>query len=221
MRILITGFAPFGGESVNPSYEAVRLLPDIIGDCHIVKLELPCVFYESLSVLEDAIRAHSPGVVLCIGQAGGRFAVTPERVAINIDDARIPDNSGSQPIDLPIFEDGQNAYFATVPIRAMVDAVRAVKIPSSVSNTAGTYVCNHVMYGLLHMLATVPEFEGIRGGFVHVPYATEQILDKPDKPSLSMQQITDGLQACVLACISENQRSITEMLAGSGDFSPI
>ena len=202
MRILITGFAPFGGESINPSYEAVKLLPDLIDNCHVIKLEIPCVFYESLSVLEDAIRSHSPHLVLCVGQAGGRFCVTPERVAINLDDARIPDNSGSQPIDTPIFDDGPNAYFSTLPIKAMADAVRAAGIPAAVSNSAGTYVCNHVMYGLLHLLVTVPEFAGIRGGFVHVPFATEQILDKPDKPSLSMRQITEGLLSCVRACIS-------------------
>ena len=201
--ILITGFAPFGGESVNPSYEAVKLLPDIVGCSNIVKLELPCVFYESLSVLEDAIRAHTPNVVLCIGQAGGRFAITPERVAININDARIPDNSGKQPVDSPIFEEGPSAYFATIPVKAMTEAVRSAGIPASVSNSAGTYVCNHVMYGLLHMLATIPEFDGIRGGFIHVPYATEQILDKPDKPSLTMPQITDGLQACIKSCYLE------------------
>ena len=202
VRILIAGFEPFGGESVNPSFEAVKLLPNIIGGCLVVKLELPCLFYESLSVLEDAIRAHSPRLVLCIGLAGGRYAITPERVAINIDDAIIPDNSGSQPSDSPIFADGQNAYFATVPIKAMAEAVRAARIPSHVSNTAGTFVCNHVMYGLMHMLATIPEFDGIRGGFVHVPYSTEQVVDKPDKPSLSIQHITEGLEACVLACIA-------------------
>ncbi|MCL2617949.1 MAG: pyroglutamyl-peptidase I [Defluviitaleaceae bacterium] len=204
MRILIAGFAPFGGESVNPSYEAVKLLPDIIAGCRVVKLELPCVFYESLSVLEDSVRAHSPRIVLCVGQAGGRNAVTPERVAINIMDARIPDNTGSQPHDAPIFPGGPNAYFATVPIRAMVEAIHASGIPSYVSNTAGTFVCNHVMYGLLHMLATLPEFEGIRGGFVHVPYSTEQVDGKPDTPSLSQKHITQGLHACALACINDN-----------------
>ena len=203
LRILIAGFAPFGGESVNPSYEAVKLLPKTIARYRVAKMELPCVFYDSLSLLEDAIRTHCPRAVLCVGQAGGRYAITPERVAININDASIPDNTGSQPSDTPIFADGPSAYFATVPIRAMVDAVLAAGIPSVISNTAGTYVCNHVMYGLLHMLATVPEFDGIRGGFVHVPYSTEQTIGKPDAPSLSLEHITQGLHACMTACISD------------------
>jgi len=201
MRILFTGFEPFDGESINPSFEAVKLLPDNVNGCEIIKLELPCVFHESINKLEAAIRTHKPSVVLCIGQAGGRFGITPERVAINLDDARIPDNAGNQLVDTPIFTDGENAYFATVPIKAMVEAMRKAGIPAAVSNTAGTYVCNHIMYGLLHKLATVPEFKGIRGGFIHVPFATEQVVNKPDKPSLSTEQIAKGLLACISACV--------------------
>ena len=200
MRILISGFEPFGGESINPSFEAVKLLPDSIHGCEIVKLELPCVFYKSIDKLEHAVRTHKPDVVLCVGQAGGRFGITPERVAINMDDARIPDNAGNQPVDTPIFEGGESAYFATIPIKAMVEAMHKAGVPAAVSNTAGTYVCNHIMYGLLHKLATIPEFGGIRGGFIHVPFTTAQVIDKPDKPSLSTEQISKGLLACITVC---------------------
>ena len=201
MRILITGFEPFDNEPINPSFEAVKLLPDNVNGCEIVKFELPCVFHESINKLESAIYTHKPNVVLCIGQAGGHFTITPERVAINIDDARIPDNAGNQLVDTPIFTNGKNAYFATIPIKAMVEAMRNAGIPASVSNSAGTYVCNHVMYGLLYKLATVSEFHGIRGGFIHVPFATEQVVSKPDKPGLSTEQIAKGLLACISVCI--------------------
>ena len=209
MRILITGFEPFDGERINPSFEAIKLLPNAVDGCKIIKLELPCIFYESINKLEAAIRTYSPNIVLCIGQAGGRFAITPERIAINLDDARIPDNSGNQLVDTPIFKDGEAAYFATIPIKAIADAIRKAGIPASISNTAGTYVCNHVMYGLLHKLATVPEFQGIRGGFIHVPFTTGQVVNKPDKPSLSIEQIAKGLLTCIEVCTqSHNQPCI-------------
>ena len=152
MKILLTGFDPFGGESVNPAYEAVKLLPDEIGGAQIIKLEVPTVFGKAGEALEEGIRLHEPDVVICVGQAGGRSGMSVEKVAINYQDARIADNEGRQPIDVPIREDGDTAYFATVPVKAMVAKMRENGIPAFVSYTAGTYVCNELMYALLYMI---------------------------------------------------------------------
>lgn len=146
MKILITGFEPFGGEKINPAWEAVNSLPSKIDDIDIFKLQLPTVFRASGLKLFEAIDLLKPDVVICVGQAGGRFDFCVERIAINIDDGRIPDNNGHQPIDETIFKDGENAYFSTLPIKAIVEEVKKAGIPASVSNTAGTYVCNHIMY---------------------------------------------------------------------------
>ena len=145
MKILITGFDPFGGESVNPALEAVKRMKDEIAGATIVKLEIPTVFHKSVEKIHETMKVEKPDVVLSIGQAGGRFGVTPERVAINVDDARIKDNEGNQPVDTPIFADGAPAYFTSLPVKAMVEAIKAKGLPSSLSNSAGTFVCNHVM----------------------------------------------------------------------------
>lgn len=152
--------------------------------------------------MKEAIAKEKPEVVVCVGQAGGRFDVTPERVAINQDDARIPDNEKNQPIDVPIFEDGDTAYFSKLPIKAMVATMREGGVPASVSNSAGTFVCNHIMYGLLYLIDK--EFPDIRGGFIHVPFATEQVIDRPNAPSLTLEQIAEGLRLSVVA-ILENE----------------
>ena len=152
------------------------------------------------------IEKEKPDAVLCIGQAGGRFDLNPERVAININDARIPDNEGNQPLDGPVFEDGETAYFATLPIKAMAEEIRKAGVPASVSNTAGTYVCNHLMYGVLYTLAN--KYPDVRGGFMHVPFITSQVINrKPIAPSLSLEQIVTGIEAAVKA-IGENQEDI-------------
>jgi pyroglutamyl-peptidase len=161
-RVLITGFEPFDGAQVNASWEAVRLLADDF-ETHL----LPCVYGAALDVLWSAVERVDPDVVLCAGLAGGRAEVAVERVAINVDDARIPDNAGAQPIDRPIVAGGPAAYFATIPVKACVAGVRALGVPVNLSNSAGTFVCNHVFYGLLHRAATMRP--GLRGGFVHVP----------------------------------------------------
>ena len=201
MKILLTAFEPFGGESVNPAQEAAALVKDEICGARIVKISVPVVFGKSVETVCTAIERERPDAVLCIGQAGGRFALTPERVAINMDDARIPDNEGNQPVDRPIAADGPPAYFATLPIKAMAGAIRRAGIPSAVSNSAGTYVCNHLMYGVLHYLAQChPE---IRGGFLHVPYLHEQVLNRPNIPSLSGTEIAAGIEAAITA-VAEN-----------------
>ncbi|MFB0918638.1 MAG: pyroglutamyl-peptidase I [Clostridiaceae bacterium] len=200
MKILITAFDPFGGEKINPALEAVKLMKDEIKGARLIKLEIPTVFRKSIEMVKEAIDTESPDVVLNIGQAGGRFDITPERVAINLDDARIPDNEGNQPIDIPIFEDGEPAYFATLPVKAMVSAIRNENIPASLSNTAGTFVCNHIMFGTLYTIAK--SGKDIRAGFIHVPFIPEQVVGKPmQAPSMSITDIVRGLEAAVGAIV--------------------
>lgn len=184
MKILITGFDPFGGEPVNPALEAVKLMKDEIAGAKIIKLEIPTVFRKSVEKIHEMMKAEQPDVVLSIGQAGGRFGVTPERVAINVDDARIKDNEGNQPVDTPIFTDGEAAYFSNLPVKAMVEAIKNKGLPSTLSNSAGTFVCNHVMYGVLYYIHK--EFPNVRGGFIHVPFITDQVVTKPNVASMAL-----------------------------------
>jgi pyroglutamyl-peptidase len=199
MKVLITGFDPFGGEKINPAYEAVKRLPDEIENSEIIKIEIPTVFKKSYQKLEENIKIHNPDIVICIGQAGGRFEITPERVAINIDDARIKDNEGNQPIDQKIFEDGDPAYFSTLPIKAMVKEIKLQNIPASISNTAGTFVCNHIMYSLLYLINK--KYPNIKGGFIHVPFINEQVIDKRNTPYMNLNDIIIGLTSAVKAAI--------------------
>ena len=197
--VLITGFEPFGGESVNPSWEVVSGLDNaIIGGCRIVARQLPCVFGESLAVLNGEIDALSPSLVLAVGQAGGRTDITVERVAINVDDARIADNQGQQPVDVPIVADGPAAWFSSLPIKAMVVAMRNAGIPASVSQTAGTFVCNHVMYGLLHKLRDVP---AVKGGFIHIPYLPQQAAQHPGAPSMAADTVRRALEVAIATAL--------------------
>ena len=146
MNVLITGFDPFGGEPINPAWEAVKAMKDEIAGAKITKLQIPTVVNKSIAKVHEKMMELRPDIVISIGQAGGRFGVTPERVAINVTDARIPDNEGNQPIDEPIFADGDAAYFSNLPVKAMVQEIRNAGYPSTLSNTAGTYICNHVIY---------------------------------------------------------------------------
>lgn len=198
MKLLLTAFDPFGGDAINPALEAVKLVADKIGRFDIVKLEVPTVFRKSIDTVAKAIEEEKPDVVLCIGQAGGRFEITPERVAINVDDARIKDNEGNQPIDIKIFEDGENAYFTTLPIKAMVEAIIEANLPAAVSNTAGTFVCNHLMYGVLYTLAK--KYPHIKGGFTHVPFIPAQVARRtPVAPYMALEDIKRGLEAAIAA----------------------
>ncbi|MBO1265126.1 pyroglutamyl-peptidase I [Proteiniclasticum sp. SCR006] len=204
MKILVTAFDPFGGESINPALEAVKLMKDTIEGAEIVKLEIPTVFRKSIDKTREAIEKENPDVVLCVGQAGGRFEVTPERVAINVDDARIPDNENNQPIDVPIYEDGEPAYFSTLPVKAMVEAIRSEGLPSSLSNSAGTFVCNHIMYGVLYTIDKMGK--DIRAGFVHVPFIPQQVARRPaPAPSMSMEDIARALEAAVSAIVKNEE----------------
>ena len=202
MKLLLTAFEPFGGADMNPAQEAVRLVPERIGDVDIVKMDVPVVFGRAIDAVAAAVEREKPDAVLCIGQAGGRAALTPERVAINVDDASIPDNAGAQPIDRPIVPGGPAAYFSTLPVKAMVAAIRQAGLPASLSNTAGTFVCNHLMYGVLHLLAT--RCPGVRGGFMHVPFAPQQVTDRP-APAMSLEDIARGITAAVEAIAAHGE----------------
>lgn len=206
MKLLLTAFDPFGGSSVNPGLEAVKLVADRIGEVEIIKLEVPTVFGKSIETVAAKMAQVSPDAVLCIGQAGGRCDLTVERVAINLDDARIPDNMGQQPIDVPVFADGPAAYFSNLPIKAMVAKIREAGLPASVSNTAGTFVCNHLMYGVLYHIAK--GYPGVRGGFLHVPFAPDQTVDlSAPAPSMGVGDIARGIEAAIRA-IAEHSADI-------------
>src|SRR6478736_1441394 len=193
-RSLVTGFDPFGGQPVNPSWLAVQALHGRELDGHrIVAAQLPTAFGRSRHALEELLGQHRPALVVCTGQAGGRAAISLERVAINVNDARIPDNTGAQPIDTPVVADGPAAYFTGLPIKAMLAAMLAAGIRAEVSQTAGTFVCNHVFYGLMHTLAD-PRWSGTRGGLVHVPWLPQQ-----GSPSMTLEQLVHGLEIA-LAC---------------------
>ncbi len=203
MKVLITGFAPFGGEAVNPSYQAVEKIGDIEG-VEIIKAELSVVFGKASDEIKALTREHNPAIVIAVGQSGGRFGVTPERIAINVDDARIPDNDGNQPVDQTIMEGGSPAYFSTLPIKAMVEGIKEAGIPASVSNTAGTYVCNHIAYHLGHLNET--EFGGkLLCGFIHVPYATYQVTAKPNMPSMNVDDIAKALEICIIKAVESTK----------------
>lgn len=208
MKILITGFDPFGGENINPAFEAVKRLPDQINGADIIKVEIPTVFVKGGEVLRASVKKYQPDVTICIGQAGGRSGVTVEKVAINLMEARIEDNEGQKPMGKPIYEQGENAYFATIPVKAIVKKIKDQGIPSSVSYTAGTFVCNDVMYRLLYMIKN--EYPNMRGGFIHVPYLTEQVVNLPaGTPSMSVETITEALR-CAVMTVTEHDADVEE-----------
>lgn len=195
--VLVSGFEPFGGERANPSWDACERLPATIAGLRVERCRVPCEFRRSVEVLAQAIARHRPALVVCLGQAGGRAHLGIERVAINVDDARLPDNAGAAPVDQPIAAQGPPAYFATLPVKAMAAAMRAAGVPAEVSNSAGTYVCNHLMYGVLHLLAA--SGGAARAGFIHLPYAESQVLDKPGSPALSVETMARGIEAAIAA----------------------
>ena len=195
-KLLITGFDPFGGESINPSWEAVKLLPDKICDFEITKLQIPTVFGKAAKEVITAAENLKPDVIICTGQAGGRTAITPEVIGINLREARIADNEGNQPMNVPIVEGGAAAFFSTLPIRKMVETINAEGIPAALSYSAGAFVCNDVLYTILH------KFNGTetKVGFIHVPYVPEQ--PKNGEFAMPLEKIKDGL-ICAISCIGE------------------
>ena len=200
LSVLVTGFDPFGGSAVNPSWDAIHALHgrEIAGH-RIIGGEIPTVFGASLQRLEALMEEHRPRLVICTGQAGGRSAISLERVAINVNDARIPDNAGAKPIDVPILRDGPAAYFTTLPIKAMLQAMLDAGVRADVSQTAGTFVCNQTFYGLMHLLAQ-PKWQGVRGGLIHVPWLTEQ-----GQPSMRLPDIVRGLEIAVTCALTTDR----------------
>lgn len=207
MKILVSGFDPFGGEKINPAIEAVKLLPDEISGAKIIKVEIPTVRIKSLQKLEEVIEKEKPDVVLNIGQAGGRTDITVERVGINVDDFRIKDNEGNMPIDEKIKQDGADAYLVKVPIKAMVKKMVENNIPASVSNTAGTFVCNHVCYAMAYLAQT--KYKNMKTGFIHIPFLPQQVLDKKNTASMPLETIVKGLTHAIEAVV-ENKEDIKE-----------
>ncbi|MGF1686529.1 pyroglutamyl-peptidase I [Photobacterium japonica] len=203
-KILITGFEPFGGERINPALEAVRALADVplVGG-EMVVCTVPVVRYAAIDTVIAAIKQHQPDVVITVGQAAGRAAITPERVAINVDDYRIADNGGHQPIDEAIVDAGPAAYFSTLPIKAITQTLQDHGIPAQISNTAGTFVCNHLFYGIQHYLRDT----AIRHGFVHIPLLPAQAV-QGTQPSMSLVTLVQGLTLMAQACIDHEQDSV-------------
>lgn len=211
-KVLLSGFEPFGGEKINPSLELVKRLQEENWDrieVHVV--QLPVVFGDSIQKLQEKIEEVNPDVVIGIGQAGGRSALSIERVGVNINDAVIQDNAGNQPIDEAINEVGPAAYFSTLPIKRMMKAARQAGVPAEISNTAGTYVCNHLMYGILDLLAGTEQ----RGGFIHIPYLPEQVANKPKQASMSLEMLIKGMKAVVNAAVQDQQDE--QLIAGALD----
>lgn len=191
-KLLITGFEPFGGEKINPSWEAVKLLPETIGDFEIAKAEIPVVFEKAAETVLSKADELKTDAIICVGQAGGRTGITPEMVAINLRFASIPDNEGNQPKDSPCVEGGENAYFSTLQVRKMVSAISDAGIPCSVSYSAGTYVCNDLIYHVLHQYHGT----GVKACFIHVPFIPEQT---SDKPSMELETIAKALEIAIEA----------------------
>lgn len=192
-KMLITGFDPFGGADINPAWEAVQRLRPRVGEFELWKLQIPTVFGKAADMVVEKAREVEPDVILCIGQAGGRAAVTPERIGVNIRDARISDNEGNRPRDAFVAEDGPAAYFATVNVAAMAAAAEKAGFPAVVSNSAGAFVCNDVLYSLLHHFAGSP----VKVGFVHVPWLPQQ-----GEPSLPLEKTVAALEKMIEVCIS-------------------
>jgi len=205
-RVLLTGFEPFAGDQINPSARIVEALAGVdVAGSRIEGRVLPCVFGQAIAVAIRAIEQTSPVLVMALGQAGGRTGISVERVAINVDDARIPDNAGAQPIDQPIVANGPAAYFSTLPIKAMVAALRERGVAASVSQTAGTFVCNHVFYGVRHHLAERPD---VRAGFVHVPWLPEQVVAKPGEPSLPLEVQVEAVRVLIAVALTLDERRL-------------
>ena len=197
MAILLTGFEPFGGDARNPSADLLALLGgEHIDGQPIATAVLPCCFGAVGPALEAALTRHAPSLVLAIGQAGGRACLSFERVAINLLDARIADNDGAQPVDLPVIESAPPAYFTTLPVKAMAEAARAAGVPAELSLSAGTYVCNAAFFRLMHLLSAHPH---VRGGFLHIPFLPEQAARQPGAPSMALETVVIGVRAALSA----------------------
>ncbi|WEG73028.1 pyroglutamyl-peptidase I [Vagococcus intermedius] len=215
MKILLTGFKPFGNESCNPSWEAVKLVPESLSGASIIKLELPTVFGKATEVLYQTIESEHPDIVLNLGQAGGRAGLSLERVAINIADARIPDNEGNQPIDEPIRADGAPAYFSTLPLKEMALKMSQAGYLVGISNTAGTFVCNQIMYDVHYLIDK--QYNQMKAGFIHVPYNHQQVDEKRDVPSMSNHDMSQALVVGLERLIELKGEKSGEILLGGSE----
>lgn len=211
MKILVTGFDAFNGEKINPASLILEKLADKIEGNEIEKLLLPTAFYKVAEILERKIEEYRPDIIISLGQAGGRSEITVERVAINIADSSIADNRGMMPIDEKIRTDGENAYFSTLPIKAIVESLREEKIPAAVSNTAGTFVCNYVMYTDLYL---AEKYKNISAGFIHVPFLPAQVLDKRGVSSMSLENMVDAVEIIIKTSIAYKDKEDIEKAEG-------
>lgn len=202
MKILVTSFDPFGNDAINASSMVLQDLPNCIQGMDLIKMEIPTIAYTSLTRIHDAIQQYDPDFILSLGQAKGRSDITVERVGINIHDFRIPDNAGNQYINLPIYQDGPDAYFSNLPIYHMVEAIRQAGIGASISNSAGTFVCNHVLYGVRYMLEH--EYPQKRSGFIHLPCLKEQIRNEP-YPTMECKDMVEGVEAAIAALAQDDK----------------
>ena len=208
MTLLITGFEPFGKQHTNVSFEAIKGIDDTQFNITIIKACIPTVFQTSISVLKSLIIKHQPDVILLIGEAGGSERVLLERIAINIDDARIPDNQGKQPIDQPIILDGKNAYFTKLPIKDLLKVLKEADIKVTISNSAGTYICNHLMYGMLDFLEKEPGYDHVKAGFIHVPLYEAQIAIEPEKPFMPLETTIKALNVIIKHMIETQHKTL-------------
>jgi pyroglutamyl-peptidase len=214
-RLLLTGFDPFGGDAINASWQVAQALGgQPIAGHEVVAAQLPTRFGDSLARLDELMSEHRPVMVICLGQASTRQALSIERIAINVDDARIPDNAGKQPVDVPVVAGGPAAYFSRLPIKAMMLAARQEGALAEVSQTAGTFVCNHVFYGLMHRLGTRDELARVRGGFIHVPALPEQVTAASPGPSMTLECSLRGLRAALAAALAHRE----DIAAGAGSI---
>ena len=195
MKILLTGFEPFGQESLNPSWEAVAEVPDYFENSEVIKVRLPVSFKKATEMLEQAVIMYRPDVALCVGQAGGRFEINIERVAINLADSSKADNDGYCPVDTPLRTDAPDAYFSNLPVKQLVEAVRKAGIPAVVSNSAGAYVCNSVFYTAMHLVHT--RHPSMKAGFIHIPYMPCQAVEKTKQPTMAKETVVQALEAII------------------------
>lgn len=203
MKVLLTGFEPFGQEKLNPSWEAVAAVSDYIENAEVMKVRLPVSFKKATEILEQAVTIFRPDVVLCVGQAGGRFEINIERVAINLADSNKADNDGYCPKDMPLRTDAPDAYFSNLPVKQLVEAVRQAGIPAVISNSAGAYVCNSVFFTAMHLVHS--SCPNMKAGFVHIPYLPCQTVEKSKQPSMSKETVVHALETLIGNLIAESQ----------------
>lgn len=206
MNILVTGFEEFNNESINPSSEVLKLLPDFIDNNKLFKLKLKTVAYDCISQVEEFILNNNIDIIISLGQAGGISDISIEKVGINLNDFRIPDNNGNQILDEPIYIDGANAYFTQLPVKAILKSLNDIDIPAHISYSAGTYICNHLFYGLMYL--ENKKYKNIKSIFIHIPYLPKQVINKRNMPSMDIDTIKNSI-VCIIKTILNNSKDIS------------